>query len=289
LGGAQPPAAPGVAPDARAVQGQWDIVSFEGYRPKQRMSGTARAAYIDFGRRGVSLRIECNYSGRDGTVRDGRFIAVPRQETASTAMGCGPEREAREARLFDFFQRSPRIERSGPDSLRLTADGRELLLERPARRRLAFVPTQAELQGRWRLLGLTRYEPGGGYSGIGLSETPGRLVIEGDRLFHSRCPQQGLRFRYDEGGRLRNLDGLSSGREMGQCAALPGRSDTPSLPAPSDALRLLQAEPALERSGNDLLLSTERYGLLITRAPCRSQSQSADHKTVTVEDCASPE
>jgi heat shock protein HslJ len=253
------------------------------------MSGTTRAAYADFGRGGVALRIECNYSGREGTVRDGRFIAVPRQETASTAMGCGPEREAREGRLFDFFQRNPLIERTGDDGLRLTADGRELLLERPARRRLAFVPTQAELQGRWRLLELTRYEPGGGYSGIGLSETPGRLVIEGDRLFHSRCPQHALRFRYDESGRLRNAGGPSSRREMGDCAALPARRDGPALPTPADALRLLQDEPAVERSGDDLLLSTERYGLLITRAPCRSQSQSADHKTITVEDCASPE
>ena len=287
--GAQPPAAGRAPPDARAVQGRWDIASFEGYQPKQRMSGTVRAAYADFGPAGVGLRIECNYSGVAGTVRDGRFVAKPDQETVSTAMGCGPEREARESRLFDFFGRSPRIEPSGPDSLRLTADGRELRLERPARRRLAFVPPPGELQGRWRLLELTRYQPGGGYSGIGLSETPGRLVIEGDRLFHSRCPQHVLRFRYDEVGRLRNAGGPSSDREAKACAALPAGSNTPALPAPSDVLQLLHAEPAVERTGDDLLLSTERYGLLITRAPCRSRSQSADHETITVDDCASPE
>jgi hypothetical protein len=39
------------------IEGPWDIVSFEGYHP-QRLAGLGRAAYADFSRQRVSLRIE---------------------------------------------------------------------------------------------------------------------------------------------------------------------------------------------------------------------------------------
>jgi hypothetical protein len=66
----EPPARPEAArsgPNATAaisiadVLGQWDVVSFEGYKPV-RMHGAIRAAIADFDGQSVSLRIECNSS-----------------------------------------------------------------------------------------------------------------------------------------------------------------------------------------------------------------------------------
>ena len=56
------------------ILGEWDVVSFEGYEPQQRMEGTVRSTMADFGPDGVRLRIECNWSGTQGNVRDGRFV-----------------------------------------------------------------------------------------------------------------------------------------------------------------------------------------------------------------------
>jgi hypothetical protein len=59
--------APAPVHDPAQVLGEWDVVSFEGYRP-QRLMGGSRAAFADFGPEGVRLRIECNYSGRGGKI-----------------------------------------------------------------------------------------------------------------------------------------------------------------------------------------------------------------------------
>ncbi|MFL6725854.1 MAG: hypothetical protein ACJ8FS_04990, partial [Sphingomicrobium sp.] len=56
------------------ILGQWDVVSFEGYKPA-RMHGATRAAVADFDEQSVRLRIECNTSSIGGTVRDGRYVS----------------------------------------------------------------------------------------------------------------------------------------------------------------------------------------------------------------------
>ena len=249
---------------ARSVAGHWDVVSFEGYRPA-RLIGTGRAAYADFGSDGVALRLECNYSGRPGTVRDGRFVLGENNTRVQTAMGCGPERGPREIRFFGFFEQAPTVESLGADRLRLRAGGGELLLERPAVRRLANLPTRGELDGAWRMMEITRFLPEGGVSGTGLSEIPGQLVIAGDRLGFSTCPEQGLRFRYEPEGRLVKIDGPAPASGPLACPGVNDVADAPILPSASEALRLLHASPLVEKSGEGLLLSTERYGLLLVR------------------------
>ena len=281
--------APVLVPDSARIAGQWDVVSFEGYQP-QRLLGTVRAAYADFREGGVGLRIECNYSGRAGTVRDGRFIASDNNDRIQTAMSCGPEKNARESRYFSFFDKGPTVERLGPDRLRLRAGTAELILAPPAVRRLEFLPTAAELHGRWRLLQLTRYIAEGGYSGIGLSEVPGRIVISGDRLFYSRCPQFGLLFSLSADGQLEKKGGTTPPAAPAGCRELAEPEPGIALPAQWDALRLLHANPMVEKAGKDvLLISTDRLGLLITKAPCKSLEQSDDHRTSRIVDCASPE
>lgn len=112
------------------IEGPWDIVSFDGYRP-QRHARPARDAYADFSRQRVSLRIECNYASRGGTVHGGRFVPADGEPGEQTLMGCGADREARERRYFEFFNRSPTIEGLPDGRLRLRADESELILERP--------------------------------------------------------------------------------------------------------------------------------------------------------------
>jgi heat shock protein HslJ len=270
------------------IAGAWDVASFEGYEPR-RLSGTNRAAFADFRPDGVGLRIECNHSGRAGTVKDGRFVPSADNDGIQTAMSCGPVRNGRESRFFTFFEKNPAIERLGPERLRLKSGGTELILERPALRRLKFVPAPADLEGKWRLLELTRYHPEGGYSGIGLSEVPGRLVFSGDRLFYSRCPQYELRFRSGEGGRLEKVGGAPPPKAAADCRELREPYPVPALPRPADLLELLHGNPAMERSGDALLISNDRLGLLITKAPCESVEQSNDHRRRRVVDCASPE
>lgn len=274
--------------DPAAVAGAWDVVSFEGYRPA-RLLGSGRAAYADFSANGVGLRIECNQSGRAGTVGAGRFKSV-KGDGLQTAMSCGPERNARESRYFGFFEKSPTVEHVGADRLRLQAGGTELILERPAVRRLANLPSPAELQGSWRMLDLTRFEPGVGTSGIGLTETPGRIVFEGDRLSYSRCPQYGATIRWEEDGRL-----VKTGGELpaapSDCRELAEPAINARMPAAGDILALLHGDPQVERTSNGaLLISNGRLGLVITKAPpCESLEQSSDHRTTRTVDCASPE
>jgi hypothetical protein len=280
---------PRPVPDSAAIAGQWDVVSFEGYRPA-RLRGTIRAAYADFDATGVSLRIECNYSGRGGTVSNGRFLPPKERGGMQTVMSCGPERNDRESRYFSFFEKSPTVEQIDPNRLRLRVGETELLLERPSSRRLNFVPTAAELEGKWRMLEVTHYLPEGGYAGGGLSEVPGRFVFSGDRLTFNRCPQYALTFRLSEDGRLEKTGGTAPAQDARGCKELSGPPPAPRMPGPADVLGLLHSSPLVERTENGaILLSTDRLGLLITKEPCESVEQSSDHRTTRVTDCAPPE
>lgn len=269
--------------------GEWDVASFEGYRP-ERLRGTLRAAVADFGEQGVRLRMECNHSGRAGTVEGGRFLPARDDDGGQTVMSCGPERNAREGRFFSFFDKASTIERLGPDRVRLRSDETELVLERPALRRVGNIPTPAQMRGSWRMVELTRYLPGGGYAGGGVSEVPGRIVIADGRASYSRCPQYAVAFRISDAGRLEKTGGTAPPAKPADCRELAAPPGAPMMSEPADVLRLLHAGPAVERAGDDtLLLSTDDWGLLVTTAPCRSQEQSNDHKTFTTVDCASPE
>ena len=54
-------------------------------------------------------------------------------------------------------------------------------------------------------------------------------------------------------------------------------------------MKVLHSNPRLEKVDDDtILMSTDRYGLLLTKAPCESLEQSDDHSETRVVDCASP-
>ena len=248
------------------ILGQWDVVSFEGYEPV-RMHGATRAAVADFDEQGVVLRIECNTSRSGGipSVLNGRLVRG--QGRMQTEMGCGKEREERDRRYFSFFERSPSVERFADGRLRLLSGGSVLILERPEKRRLASVPDRSDVDGEWRMVELTRYGQHGGYSGIGLSDIPGRIVINGDRLGYDRCPQYGLTFSYSSDGRLMKSGGATISDP--ECPELSHPDyNAPALPSVMNVLPLLHSNPWVENVGDGkLLIANERFGLLLTEAP----------------------
>lgn len=252
-------------PTAADVAGQWDVVSFAGYRPS-RLSGTGRAAYADFGTEGVSLRMECNYTGRSGRIVDGHFTSNGASDHVQTEMGCGSERGPREERYFRFFGSNPSIEMVSTERLRLSAGPDELILERPSLRRLSYLVSNADLQGEWEMLELSWFPPSGGVAGIGLSEVPNRVVINGDRLVIQGCPGIDLTFHYTERGQLRNNGGTPLPAGPLACLGLSDTPDAPALPRASDSIRLLHANPLVERAEEGTLsLSTDTHALLIRR------------------------
>lgn len=252
-------------PTAANVAGQWDVVSFDGYRP-QRLAGTDRAAYADFGTNGVSLRMECNYTGRPGHVANGRFVSEPAGDRIQTQIGCGPERGPRETRYFGFFELSPSVEFVGISRLRLHTGQGELVLERPSVRRLSYLVSHDDLQGEWEMLQVSWFPPAGGVAGIGLSDAPNRIIIERDRLRFRSCPEVDLTFRYTEDGELRKSGGATLPAGPIACPGLSDTADGPALPKATDAIRLLHADPLVEKAGEGALaLSNEEYSLLIRR------------------------
>lgn len=80
-----------------------------------------------------------------------------------------------------------------------------MILERPEQRRLAFMPSRSELQGRWWSQGVVRVDDSGGHEGWGFDpDQP--LEIAGDRVRWAGCGGVTFRFRYLPGGRIETLD-----------------------------------------------------------------------------------
>lgn len=254
--------------DGATIAGQWDIVSFQGYRPRARLQGSNRAAYADFASDGVALHIECNYSGAAGRVIDGRF-APGRSDRMQTLIGCDPARTARDAALFGFFDRKPSVERLSDGRLRLTAGNDTLILERPAARRLAYLPSPQQLLGEWRLVSITHYVPAGGVASIGLGDVAGWIELDGIEARFSSCPELAVQYRYTAEGRLEKLSGPTIPARRQGCTALASEPHPRDMPQAWDVLRVLHADPLVERVDDQtILISTERYGVLLSkRAP----------------------
>lgn len=259
----EPPARPAPIPvlSASDIMGRWDVVSFEEYHPASR-----HGAYANFWRHGLSVRLDCNRSRIPAVVRDGRIVTQPGPISA-TEMGCGPDVEARDSRYFSFFKRSPSVERLPNGRLRLVAGDSVLILERPEQRRLAFLPEPGELNGRWRMESLTRYGPEDGESGIGLSDVPGGIVIQGNRLSYDRCPQFALAFTYGADGRLVKTGGTAPPGNA-DCPPLKPPRETFDMPTPDQILPLLHGNPWVEEIGSGrMLIANEQLGLVVAKEP----------------------
>lgn len=261
---AELPNLPTEVESSEEIAGRWDIVSFEGYRPV-RMMDAVPAAFAEFTDDGVALRIECNYSGAAGEVRDDRWVSRPHDEL-QTAMACGPERHSRERRLFSFFDLEPSAEKLPNGRLRFVAEERELILERPEVRRLDYRMPPNALEGEWRLEMVHLYHEKGGYSGIGLSEIPGRLRFESGHAYYTQCEDEGIFYRYGEDGLLRKV-AEEAAPTPSDCPVLVSENEHARLPRAFDVLIALHSDPFMERVGKDrMLMATDRVAVTLTKS-----------------------
>jgi hypothetical protein len=253
--GRAPPSAgePGKAISSLAeVAGPWDIARFAGYTPMRLHEGVRRA-YVDISPNGLSYVIECNYSGNPAHVDPAGILHDDGDGTRiSTAMGCGPVGEAREAAFFAFFSSRPNLAWGPGGRLRLSNGRTELLLERPEVRRLANVPARAEIAGRWVPQMATRLLDPGGYQGWGF-QNPTILAIDGDRVSYSGCGRPAFGFRYTAEGRM----------------VTEGQADSSACETESPALFLLQVlsnDPLVERiAGGGIALTAGRQVITLRR------------------------
>ena len=250
------------------IEGRWDIVSFEGYEPA-RLQGATPAAFVRFvsdGKGSVGLRIECNYSGAEGDIANGRWTMRP-SDNIQTAMGCGPEREARDARLFAFFDLNPTVMLQSDGRLVVRADDRELILERPEVRRLAYRIPAAELLGDWRLEDVHFVHEEGGYSGIGVSNLPGVIRFEGDRALYTACPALAVSTYYRDDGILQNTNPTAPEPGPSDCPALTSDTEHGDLPRAFDIMRALYRSPFLEAAGDDrMVMQAGEIAVTLVRA-----------------------
>jgi hypothetical protein len=145
----------------QGIAGQWDIVSFDGYRPARLDGDGQRHAFVDIRGDEFSFAIECNYSGMSARLERDRMVATT-SDNVQTAMGCGPEREARDAAFFAFLRGGPRIVSHTEQALALEGEGIRLDLQRPDLRRRSLLPANlSEIEGAWRAdILYWRVEPG---------------------------------------------------------------------------------------------------------------------------------
>ena len=240
------------------VQGEWDIVEFDGYRPPRLNTDGLRNAYVDIGAGGMRFAIGCNYSGMPGSVgSDGVLITAVPDTGMTTQMGCGPEREARDTAFFNFFRSRPQVTLLSDGRLRIEGTSHSLLLERAGIRRLAYGPPLPEIMGTWRVVSFTRFVDGG-YHGWGAMFAPGRLRIDPSAITYSRCPALRVSFRYTADFTLfrDSPDQMPSGL----CSA--------AKPAPTEVelllATLLGQSPHAERvPGGGFVLRSRDYAVLL--------------------------
>lgn len=225
------------------IAGPWDIVRFDGYSPV-RLHGGVRRAFVDVRRDVLSYVIECNYSGSRARIdTDGVLRELGDDLRVQTEQGCPPDREARDRAFFGFFTSAPRVTWIEGGRLRLSNGRNELVLERPEQRRLAFVPSLSELQGRWFPQIVHRVDDSGGYEGWGVDlDQP--LEIAGDRIRWTGCGGVTFRFRYLPGGRIESL-----GQE--------GAPDCGSNSQAAFLLRVVKGNPQAERTAEGGLALTK--------------------------------
>lgn len=243
-GAAAPPREAGRAVTSlREIAGPWDIARFDGYAPTRLHEGLRRA-YVDVGPGRLSYVIECNISGNPARVdASGTLHKVGDEPVIQTLVGCGPEREARDAALFRFLTSRPKAAWVEEARLRLFDGRTELILERPEMRRLANVPPLREIAGRWVPQMATRLLDGNGYQGWGF-QRPHLLTITENRVSYPGCGGAAFAFRYKREGRMTT----SEARGVGDC----GLNEPGTM-----LLRVLRGGPLVERiAGGGIALTS---------------------------------
>lgn len=278
--------APVAVTSVSQVQGEWQVVSFEGYEP-DRVTHPRPAAFANFGTDGgVGLRIECNWSGAPGTVKDGKFVPPADDDGlyAQTAMGCGKEREDRDARYFRFFRQNPSMDLLPSGRLRMQAGDSVLVLERPEVIRLETLPALSEIAGEWRAEGFQKINEEG-MRGIGLSDLASKVFIADGKLGLTGCSDAAVAVRYTADGRLERTGGADAAAVRAACGDLTGGFEMPGLSG-TEMADLLAGSPKVYNAGKDrLTLQSGELVIDLTREPCVMLNQSDDHSRTWEEPC----
>lgn len=215
------------------IAGPWDIARFDGFAPV-RLRGGIRDAYVDVGATSLSYVIGCNSSGNQARIDEsGVLHKVGNGSQVQTLVECGPDRDARDAKFFSFFNSRPNVVWSKGGRVRLFNGRTELILERPEMRRLANIPALAEITGRWTPRMAMRLRHDDGYEGWGF-QGPYPLTIMRGTITYPGCGGASFRFNYTRDGRMRIVEA----RAKDDC----GFNDTDTI-----LLRVLRNGPLVER------------------------------------------
>lgn len=189
------------------IGGAWDIARIDGFEPV-RLHGGVRRAFVDVGSDSLGYAIECNYSGNPARIDASGILhdlTDPPGSRASTLRRCDPATERREGTLMNFFATRPKVTWGPNSSLRLSNGRTELLLERPPHRRLAHLPTPAELTGRWNATQAVESDNGVGFSGVGFPQ-PSPVELTPTGLAFAGCGGVRYTFRLTPRGELANVE-----------------------------------------------------------------------------------
>ena len=204
------------------VQGQWDIVVFNGYRPPRLDGDGQRHAFVDVLSDSMSFTIGCNFSGMTARIDEtGRLLETSEGESVDTTMGCGRERQQQEAEFFAFFRSEPGVVRLADGSLKMESRTGTLLAQRPGIRRQAQLPASLrDIAGDWKA-DILYYEtqPGGSRNLLApLDGGRADLALSGDSItlrFDCEVVQQKL--EHLAPGELRAGPGASDRRTALPC------------------------------------------------------------------------
>ena len=182
---------------AEDIAGEWDVVRFGDWQPEFRIGESAsRTAFVTFGAEGTGYRLGCNWSGSETTLGpDGMLRGPEDRSIESTAMYC-EDLDELETEFFLFMKNGATVSRGEDGQLVLSKAGKELVLERPGQRRLAFVPTIEQLAGRWQPV-QTAIVNERGMRGFAIDEGA-VLTIGADALSFSPCPGYTVAVSFDD-------------------------------------------------------------------------------------------
>ena len=176
-----------------SLLGKWDILRFDDYVPKTRLSGDgSRSAYVDLydddqsslGSLASSLHIGCNYSAnalRLELEKDSpRLVHVPHDfDNIVTDKGCPSILGRRDDLFFKMMYQSPKLERWGEQRLRLWTDDHELILEKAELGQSRNLIKNFEtIEGKWHII--MAHKAGLGFGGQ--SYVPEPLIISKDKI-----------------------------------------------------------------------------------------------------------
>lgn len=210
------------------IQGDWDIVEFDGYQPDSFDSDGERHAFVKINPTSLSYTIECNYAGMNAVLGENGILQSTESENdwAQTEMWCGEIRQARDQSFFRFMQSRPKATLLKNGNLILATGDQSLLLEPREVARLRNAPNGLrDLLGLWTIVSFQDPEGtkwgGVNFVGAGGPNYQGRIEISDTALIYLReCQRILIEATIDEVGQLSKRQNTMLSVEPGNCEPL---------------------------------------------------------------------